>query len=415
MPVRRRQGAASAVLAGLLFASVVAGCGSGSDATVDTGGTAGGTAGSATCSEGSPVVGGVAAADGTPQWTACSKEEAWRTVIGEDGDIVVVSAITEPAAGDQRTTIRAYDAASGEERWSFVPGGPNARVRVMPLAGPVSAQGVAVVAWAGAASDQTPMGGPGAVVGLDTATGKTRWEVPLTAGPGVEEVVALTPSTVVLGGRTMRGLDRQTGAPTWQQSGGAPLNTFGPAAAVDGETVILPTTGGLVSFDGSTGQIQWRVAGSASLLPGSVALADGVIVGSVGNGPNVQIRAFHAADGRDLWAKPGRLAYGGAWAVGDGVVVVLDPTNGALVAFELRTGEERWRHERTATERLGEPQVIAGTGVVALWEGELAVLSTTDGSVSWSATQPFDSSMMSSTIVAGGTVVVTVNTKPWRD
>jgi outer membrane protein assembly factor BamB len=143
-----------------------------------------------------------------------------------------------------------------------------------------------------------------------------------------------------------------------------------------------------------------------------LAAAGGTIVGR-----RVEIEAIDAASGQELWSAPGRPSYGGFLAVGDGVIAVLDlvgPDSGApgLVAYELSSGIERWRATPTPA---AEPQMIDGTSLVLLWEGELAVLSTTDGATVWSATEPFGSPLMNSVGSNGDSVFVAINSLPWAD
>lgn len=282
-------------------------------------------------------------------------------------------------------------------------------------AGPVVANGVAMFSWWSPATALAPAGGQGTIAAVDAVTGATRWQAPLVrGGPESEAVIAVTPTTVIVGAATLRGLDRGTGTPRWSQDViGAASGGGSPLAAVDDEAVVLLTSVGLVRIDATTGATRWQARGTMSDV-GTLALADGVVVASLGNGPSSRIQAFDAADGSERWTQPARLAYGNSWAIGDGIVVVLDPSDGAMLAYELASGKVRWRHEQ-ASQPLGEPQSIVGTTVVSLWESQLDALSTGDGSVRWSASQPFGSPLMNSTRVVGDTVVVAINCLAWRD
>ena len=77
----------------------------------------------------------------------------------------------------------------------------------------------------------------------------------------------------------------------------------------------------------------------------------------------------------------------------------------------MTSSTERWR----VTSPQGEPQLISGTSLVLLWEGEVAVLSTTDGATTWSATEPFGSPLMNSVGTNGDAVFVAINSRPWTD
>jgi outer membrane protein assembly factor BamB len=130
------------------------------------------------------------------------------------------------------------------------------------------------------------------------------------------------------------------------------------------------------------------------------------------NGPAPSVTALDIASGNPLWTAPGRPSYGGILAVGDGAIVVLDPDGTGLVAYELASGNERWRVAQAVHV---EPQLISGTSLVGLWEGEVAVMSTTNGATTWSATQPFRSPLMNSAGSNGDVVIVAINSLPWSD
>jgi hypothetical protein len=79
----------------------------------------------------------------------------------------------------------------------------------------------------------------------------------------------------------------------------------------------------------------------------------------------------------------------------------------------LSSGDERWRAAQTTT--YVQPQLISGTSLVGLWEGQLAVVSTTVGATVWSATEPFGSPLMNSVGSNGDAVFVAINSLPWTD
>lgn len=122
--------------------------------------------------------------------------------------------------------------------------------------------------------------------------------------------------------------------------------------------------------------------------------------------------AIDAASGEERWTPPGIPSYAVPLAVGDGLVVVKMPARPELVAYELSSGDERWRATLTTA---GDPQMIVGTSFVMLWEGELAVRSTTDGAVRWSAKEPFGTSWMNSVGSNGDSIFVAMNSLPWND
>jgi outer membrane protein assembly factor BamB len=209
----------------------------------------------------------------------------------------------------------------------------------------------------------------------------------------------------------MRAIDRATGAEIWtndlflqtQQGGTAWTST-----AVGENLVVVPTMEGITGVDLTSGAVLWTAPQLEQL-----ASSDGVIVGSeppMGAAPS--LRALDATTGAELWTAQGTAAYGALPAVGDGVVVVLEQSAKYLIAYDLVTGDERWRVERTSP---GEPQLTVGQSTVLLWEADLGVLSTTDGSRTWSATEPLRSPLMNNAGANESTVFVAVNSLPWGD
>ena len=340
-----------------------------------------------------PAAGALGIADGAVAWLACSPDEAYRTVIGASDDVVLI----EESGPTSRLTI-AFDAADGSERWRR----STASTRIPP--GPFDGQGIVVLA------DQAAR----ALVGVDPVTGEEQWRVASSETPLAHgATVAVVWDAVEPGGSArFRGIDRVTGDERWV--GAAPLSdqsgvfvARSPAAAL-GDVLAVPTGPTVTAIDLRTGAMLWQ----APQLDHPAA-ADGVIVGTRGaNGPAPSVAALDAASGRELWAAPGRPSYGELLAVGDGVVVVLDPGGSGLVAYELSSGDERWRAAQTTRV---EPQLISGTSLVQLWEGELAVASTADGATIWSATQPFQSPLMNGVGSNGDAVFVAINSRPWGD
>ena len=136
----------------------------------------------------------------------------------------------------------------------------------------------------------------------------------------------------------------------------------------------------------------------------------GTVRSATSNGDGV--RALDAATGDTLWSNRDVAAsYGGWLALGDGVLVAHHQRSNT-VAIDLRTGEERWR---TPLSLRADPQIVAGTSAILLWEGTLGVVDTGDGTVRWSADRPLLSTFMSSVAANDTTVFVSVNSLPWSD
>lgn len=347
-----------------------------------------------------PAVGALRLTDGAVAWLACSPAEAYRTVIGASADVVLVA--ESGPTGAEPVTI-AYATADGAERWRRA----TANAPIPP--GPIDGQGIVVLA-----DRDSP-----ALVGVDAAIGAERWQVASSEAPLAHgATVAVVWQPVAPGGSSrFRGIDRATGAELWV--GATPLSdqsgTFvaRSPAAVLGEVLVVPTAATVNAIDMRTGAMLWQ----APQLDHPAA-ADGVVIGTRSASgpppPAFTVAALDAATGRELWTARGRASYGDLLAAGDGVVVVLDSEDGGLVAYELASGDERWRTAQTPTTSV-EPQLINGTALVGLWEGEVAVTSTIDGATVWSATQPFGSPLMNSAGSNGDAVFVAINSVPWRD
>lgn len=346
-----------------------------------------------------PSAGALRLADGAVAWGACSPDEAYRTIIGASDRVVVVQ--ESGPQGVDRHTI-ALDATDGSELWRQ----PIANMPIPP--GPVDGQGIVVLATA---DRDAP-----AIVGVDAMTGEEHWrvasgDVPLAHSATVAVVLDWESFSNFSSG-LFRGIDRATGDELWVSD--TPLSDQSlwagsvgrTPATVLGEVIVIPTGATVTAFDMRTGTALWS-ARSLDYLHA----ADEVIIGVRGaNGPSSMVVAIDAVSGQQRWTAPGQLSYGGLIAVGDGVVAVLH--SAGLVAYEVTSGNERWRVTKTTG---AEPQLISGTSLLLLWEGELAVVSTTDGATVWSATQPFGSPLMNSVGSNGDTVFVAINSLPWGD
>ena len=120
------------------------------------------------------------------------------------------------------------------------------------------------------------------------------------------------------------------------------------------------------------------------IQPPPMATWSAVLHSGMGSaGPNSAVVVVDATTGEQLWSQPGRESYGDLWAIGDGAVYVNvfgDDSPPVVVAYELDSGDERWR--RSPESMLSDPQQVVDDGVVLLWN-ELAMLSTPDGTTRW--------------------------------
>jgi outer membrane protein assembly factor BamB len=345
------------------------------------------------CEEGTwAVVGAFELATGAHQWSSCSSEQGYRTMLGTT-DTEVFVALQTPAPS---TTLLALDARSGAELWRAAAAAP----RWGWPQGPFAASDIVVF--------RADEAGVPAVVGVDALTGAELWRLP---GPEVGEPVANTPGVVVVDeGVRLRGLDRFTGQELWSSelafqdlSGVVAARA---ATAVDGDMVIVPTSTGLVALNAPTGRERWRSQPYGHPTAGNRA----VVATTETPGAFVTLEA---ATGIERFRATGAPSYGEIWAVGDGAVHVIDPQAG-IVAYDLATGAVRW--SRPLDERLyGQPQLVLGSRLILLWEAQLAVLETSTGSTWWLVDRPLATSWTNSVGANTGSVIVAANTLPFAD
>lgn len=397
-----------------------------------------------------PALAAIDRATGEFQWVSCSADRVWRQVRGAGDDIVYVESIaSEPSNPRQPRDVIAVDAQTGTELWRITV--PRQQLGWPP--GPFDGGGVVVV------QVDDDAGAP--IVGVDARSGDTRWRVDLTevgapdAGTPLPSVIAPLANTddvvVVSVPDGLIGLDRRSGEARWSNDvyllDESQVGVARGPAAVDGSTVIIPAASELVSgvlgcptpscpssppvtipvgpsalvaVDATTGATLWE----GGRLDHPVA-ADGYVVGYVrsagrlSSGPDSQVIVVDAATGEQLWTAPGMESYGDLWAIGDGAVyvrVVLDDNMPGVVAYELDSGDERWRLGASPDGIwLGDPQQVAIDGVVLL-ALDLALLSTADGTTRWSVAGPRNpDNPMSSVGHNSASVFVSFNSMPWGD
>lgn len=357
------------------------------------------------------------------RWTYCSSDRAWWEIRGATDDIVHATS-TMPGGSATENELIAVDAATGAAQWQI----PVARQQLGWPPGPFAGGGVVVV----------EIDGGRVIVGLDASSGAELWRVVdadlggsagTSSGPPgwVVAVLANTDDVVVLAVRSgLVGLDRTDGAVLWSsdvllldESG--VTASRGPAA-VDGSSVMVPAaseSGGstLVALDATTGETLWR----GPRLDHPTA-AEGHVVGydhswmQTSQPPADEVLVVDGSTGELLWSRPGMESYGDLWAIGDGVVVVRvwADVGEDVVAYELDSGEQRWRRSSAMSAR-GEPQLVTD-GLVVLLRTDLEVLSTADGTTHWTVPASISPATPMSSVGHNATsILVTFNGLEWGD
>jgi outer membrane protein assembly factor BamB len=208
------------------------------------------------------------------------------------------------------------------------------------------------------------------VVGFDRASGERRWiyRAPHGDGPGLflgqaDGEIVFTGSP---GGR-LYAIDTRTGVPRWI----APIVTseltsvFPPV--VHGDLVVAgystfrnPSIGGLAVLDAGSGRLRWRTEFPKARerwqhtnLTGGPIVVDDLVFGAAGDG---NIYALDLETGAVRWAFPrlSNLADDHQTAVGTdtdhraivraGRLIIAGSATGYVVAYDIDTRAERWRH-----------------------------------------------------------------------
>ena len=150
------------------------------------------------------------------------------------------------------------------------------------------------------------------------------------------------------------------------------------SAAVDGDSVVL--TPGPYSLDAATGAIGWRAAEGTPDVPVGAIVDDVVLIGTL----DQPTTALDMATGAARWTKPGSAPYAGLFAAGDGNAYVTDRTD--LIAYDLVTGDERWRRQNVP-EDYSWPWHVADDTLFTMW-WNLEARSTDDGTLTWETDYP---------------------------
>ncbi|MEZ5290748.1 MAG: PQQ-binding-like beta-propeller repeat protein [Vicinamibacterales bacterium] len=217
----------------------------------------------------------------------------------------------------------------------------------------------------------TVVAGDWDVVGFDRRTGTRRWiyEAPNGDGPGL--FLGATAGDVVYTGSPdgrMYAIDAARGRLLWTthvvDTPGVRSTLFEPV--VDGEFVAatystynLPGVGGVVVVDAASGRLRWktefpkpRESWQSTIRAGGPVWVDDLLIAAATDG---NLYAFDAATGVVRWAFP-RLdgPFSGAIASPDidqralvraGRLIVAGSTTGLVVAYDVDTRRERWRHD----------------------------------------------------------------------
>jgi polyvinyl alcohol dehydrogenase (cytochrome) len=280
---------------------------------------------------------------------------------------------------------------------------------------------------------------------------------------GVTGTPAVAGGTVYVGDWTghLRALDAETGDETWAHD--LESGYVGGAVAVDDERVVVGTFDArIVAVDRTTGGVQWETPigdHPKAVVFGSPVIVDGLVVVGVGSyevfapgdpptfrGHVVALDAETGAEewrfwvtagdategpGVSVWSSPAVDTERGVLYIGTGQAYALPapPRSDALLALDLRTGEEVWSTQFTAGDAwtISQPTgldadvgaapnlfTVDGTDAVGVGDkaGTYRALDRETGDILWERPLTeggLQGGVMASAAVADGTVYVTSN------
>ncbi len=250
--------------------------------------------------------------------------------------------------------------------------------------------------------------GYGETVAMNASDGSVIWRQRLGAMPTGAPAVAGNLVFVVADDGTGWALNAANGRVVWTTTGASSLDTFhfdsGASPAVDGKTVVLPFSSGLLfGADTATGAAQWTAAVSGTNLgvadansgdvTGDPVLIGGFLYAGTQGG---RTGAFNASTGQRIWtAEEGAL--NPPLVVGGSVFVVTDA--GRLVRMSANDGKTIWAEDLPdfkkakpkkllATYANFGPVLAGGHIVVVSSDGYLRAFNATDGSLAGQAAIP---------------------------
>ncbi|MCP3822591.1 PQQ-binding-like beta-propeller repeat protein [Streptomyces sp. A3M-1-3] len=160
------------------------------------------------------------------------------------------------------TRVLAVDIASGHVRWHF-------EAPAVFLSPPAFAPGPAVTGGGVYLADYL-----GTVYALDAATGKDRWRIATEARQSVEPVLVADGNVHVGSGSALYTLDAVTGTPKWRFAAGGEV--VGAPVAADGRVHFGSADHCLYTLDAAGGQLRWKLA-TGGEITGSPVAQGGVV------------------------------------------------------------------------------------------------------------------------------------------
>ncbi|MEU0336568.1 serine/threonine-protein kinase [Streptomyces sp. NPDC006193] len=194
-------------------------------------------------------------------------DERWSYPIGDAASCGGVPVRLTPAADGHvyvcaGTRVLAVEAATGRVRWHF-------EAPAVFLCPPAFAPGPAVTGGGVYLADYL-----GTVYALDAADGRDRWRIATEARSSVEPVLVAAGHVHVGSGKGLYTLDAVTGTPKWRfQAGG---DVVGAPAVAEGRIHFGSTDHLLYTLKADDGRLRWKLA-TGGEITGSPVVRDGVV------------------------------------------------------------------------------------------------------------------------------------------
>ncbi|MGR8009989.1 outer membrane protein assembly factor BamB family protein [Streptomyces hypolithicus] len=193
--------------------------------------------------------------------------ERWSYPVGDAASCGGVPVRLTPAADGcvyvaAGTRVLAVDAAGGRVRWHF-------EAPAVFLSPPAFAPGPAITGGGVYLADYL-----GTVYALDASTGKDRWRIATESRQSVEPVLVAAGNVHVGSGSALYTLDAVTGTPKWRFAAGGEV--VGAPVVSDGRVHFGSVDHCLYTLDASGGQLRWKLA-TGGEITGSPVAQGGVV------------------------------------------------------------------------------------------------------------------------------------------
>lgn len=317
--------------------------------------------------------------DATPQqasplWTveaaAPRPVEPWERGPEAAGDLVVSA-----TGHDEPARVRAFDAGTGQLRWTYRTG-PNAFVRAVGSG------------WVIVAADYGPL------IGLDLATGKQHWRFELASSQAAEYgtiagdtlfIGTSFPSEGAVDPPVVYALDLATGRQRWRTVLDRGTDLQWAAPVVHGEQVLVADTlshqgsaptSHLYALDAGTGQLRWKAdlhADQQGFFAEPPVVAGGLVYVATASRT---LLALEVDSGREVWRTSGFPVIAG---VRNGLVLAV--LEDRLAALDAGSGVRRWE---VPVRGGGEHwPVLEGDTVYVASADDVIAVDATAGTTRW--------------------------------